>query len=99
MNMQLRHTSKKMATHLMVATIVALLLVYPLVTSATIYGFSCAFIMYSSNRYIGTFTNKEKSAYHESSRKILQSPPHSYQCMTQTPLAHTTVKGGNVPNT
>ena len=32
MNMQLQHTSKKMATHLMVATIVTLLLVYHLIT-------------------------------------------------------------------
>ena len=85
---------------LMVATIIALLLVHHLMTSATIYGFSRAFVTHSSKRYIGTFTSKEKSAHHESSQKILQSPPHSYKRMAQTPIcASITVKGSNSPNT
>jgi hypothetical protein len=36
-------------------------------SSATIHSFSHVFVTHSSKRYIGTSTNKEKSAHHESS--------------------------------
>ena len=65
----------------------------------TIYGFSYVFVVHSSKRYTGTFNNREKLIHHESSHKILQSPPHSYRRVTQTPLASTTTKGINIPST
>ena len=57
------------------------------------------FLTHSSIIYRGTFTNKEKSVHHESSQEILLSPPHSYGCLTQTPIVSTTTKGSNCLDT